>query len=138
MSVYSCHIPKRYTELVNKGFAYNSKRRFRWLQKACLWILSKLKCELAQEIVTHKITKVNFDSLYNLIAEQARAIEAQTGQFPRCVIMGQEQAYQLFEETIEQQVSFNMGGMNGVPPTVFGMAIIVAPWFDGVVCLTEL
>jgi len=50
-------------------YTFNRNGRCKWLQKICLWVLSKLKCQASKCVVTTECISVDFDNLTEAIEE---------------------------------------------------------------------
>jgi len=125
------------TQVRKQGaYSYNQARRFKLLQRVCLWILRRLRCEHFEAI--EQIATIEFDTqdVIEMARKQVCSIEQCTFQWPKYVIVGRKQEMQLMKQNHNRQMTFDLSF--GKDARLMGMTLIVAPWFDGVVCLSEL
>ena len=123
------------TVVVRGRYRYRTDRRLRWLQRLCIWILDRLGCQCYSEQMRVDTIDIHFDRVADLIWAQARGIREITGKLPKYVILGHEQAVELELPTVGQ-LAWEMPLLSS--GRFRGMTVIVAPYFDGVVCLEEL
>lgn len=132
------YLPERTseTQTIPHAYSYNQHRRFKIIQRACLWVLRKLGCEYRKNTISYKSISIDTASVLAMAQAQYDAIGRQVGSPPRYVIVGRKQAHELVGQHLNSQLHFNFGCSYN--KEVMGMTVIVAPWFDGVVCLSEL
>jgi len=140
---YSAYIPRMKQEKAITGaYSFNPERRLRWLQRLCLWILKKLKCQHYDEYISMETFKVEFDSIVDLIISQSAAINRVYSHRCKYVILGRRAMMELQIE-LDRQLWFNFPSDFECPQyrnrmTFAGLTIIVVPWFEGVLCLERL
>ena len=138
-NIFRGYIPRQFEVDVTipRAYSYNQKRPLKALQRICLWILHKLRCEHTERRVTCESITINVKDVIEMIDAQASAIARQTGRWPSYVVVGREQAFKLMSQNPNRQIELDMSLARGYS-SVMGMTLIIAPWFDGVVCLSEL
>ena len=120
-------------------------RRWAWLQRLCFKILRWLGARAEEKGIER--VEIDYDGILDLIVEQpGRLRDVLEGQL-RYVILGPRQARDILRDADpyyyktftlhDQQTRLCYRGVQhrGV---LFGMTVIVIPWFDGVLLLPEL
>jgi len=119
-------------------FRFREDRPLHWLQKACLWILRKLKCEGYVEELKVRTQRVRLDRLIEMIRKHQYDV------YPRQIdrlVVGAKQFQQLYMETSQ---AYNHPFSMEIPPfeigpdTVCGMRIQMVPWLDGCFILPKM
>lgn len=141
---FTGYIPKQKEswQTIQGVYKFKSDKRHHWLQRLCFWILDRLGCQYKELWVEHYTPEVSFDSIVDLVMTQRHAVHAVHYGNCKYLILGREQMYELrlASEIPERQMLFHF-------PTDYkarrglefaGMAVILVPWFDGIVCLDEL
>ena len=126
----------------NLAFEYHKDRPMHWLQKFCLWILKKLKCQRAVRMKSAVYNRIFSQSVIDIIRRQSGAIEKIIAKRCKYVLLGNVAMRELKVETFNRQIGFDMN----VPLAcgrdyhmeVFGIRVVLVPWFDGVLCLGDL
>jgi hypothetical protein len=116
---------------VDGAYAFTKSARLHWLQHLCLRILDKLGCQymhVEMRVETYPLDRVKVE---DFVHRQVQAFQRVYGEFPGCIIVGQEQANELFNWDAPLQFAFE------ATDRYMGITIIIAPYFDGVVCLRK-
>jgi hypothetical protein len=117
---------------VGGAYIFTKSARFHWLQRLCLRILDRLGCQYSRvemEVKTHRLERAKVS---DFVHAQAWAFRKVYGELPGAIIVGQAQADELFSwGDLMTQFAFD------APNEYMGITVIIAPYFDGVVCLRK-
>lgn len=117
---------------IDGAYAFTKEARAHWLQRLCLRILDRLGCQYCSTELRIEAQKLDPAKVKDFVHQQARAFQKVYGEFPGAIIVGRAQADELLGwDTPFSQIAFD------APGKYMGMTIIIAPYFDGVVCLRK-
>jgi hypothetical protein len=119
-------------------YMFSPRKRFKWLQRAALWILRKLGCHYEHTHFSHSRTPVDLDKLFGMVLECKEAVRAIHRREAGYLVLGQEQLLRLDLE--DEYSAFNVpdddpGFTRGI--SFAGLRVVCVPWFDGIVVLPK-
>jgi hypothetical protein len=124
------------------AFEFREDRPARWLQRACLWVLRKLGCYAAKEVIEYQRHHIGRDGerfMMRLMRAKA-SIQGAFAREPQRLLIGSEQYAELMEETLSNsyfafEAQSFWGNGPGRPPTIVGLTVEVIPWMRGMLLL---
>lgn len=125
-------------------YAFTPQRGWHWLQRLCLWMLRKLKCNAVSEEIHWSQRRFDTREIGEAILRQHREVLAfiGTSDHDLCVLMGDEAFREVWRDAdrsapcgpMALNVSARIGrSAHGSPHyELYGFRVVVVPWIVGV------
>lgn len=120
-------------------------RRAVWLQRACCWILEKLRAN--DDEITVEIQQVELDGgkFIERIFKQSNSLREMFDREPKELLIGSEDYRELMGETMDQPFEFQANYAKHYqrrdmmyPETImFGLRVRVIPWMRGILVMPD-
>lgn len=122
-------------------YSYQPKRGWRWLQKACLWILDRLRCHHCTEFTTYRRITIDRPASMAAIFEQQAKI-GRIGQRAQVLLIGADDWAEIMRSDAPAFGPIGFDGEFFVPnlnahgyssPSRQKMRVCIVPWIKGMV-----
>ncbi len=130
----------------DKVYAYNPHRKFKWLQRACIWVLDRLLCQAVTEWTTYRRIDVAPMAVMDALFKQKTSLMRQLGRGNETLLIGSADYEELMcgEATrlnpMMFQTTYNFRSMDEYGRTggrVLGLKVVVIPWMRGVLIIPD-
>ena len=121
--------------LVPDAYAFSEKRGWHWLQRVCLWILRKLRCQHYEEVVDVQRHVLHCESFMESIFRQNRSVQAVFNRKPTRLVIGSEDYEELMGSPEVRQYVALSGLDYHHGTTIQGLRLEIVPWMRGMVVL---
>lgn len=117
-----------------EAFQLRKDRPALWLQKACLFVLRKLKAYYRDEKITIERHTIDAPTFMDRLFSQRKDLQRMFNMLPDHILIGAEDYASLMrEEATTKAFSFNAEYWNN--RTVLGMKVEVIPWMRGILVM---
>lgn len=126
------------TMVIPDAYTFRRDRRWHRLQRVCLWILAKLKCDHFVEEIGYRSYALNETKLLEIICAQHRDIELIQQKEAAYVVLGRRQMMEL-ELELHSHLTYRSNttpiptiGYGACKPSrmIFGLPVHFVPWVD--------
>lgn len=138
------HEPETKRIQLEDRYKFRSDRPWQCLQRLCFWWLRKIGCFAYDDVTTHKIQTINFDTLTRNLYEQEREIFMMLAVRGDKLIIGPEDFYRLIDETERafppgSPMSFTLplNWHDGRRVRFKNLEVTIVPWMRGMVVLPK-
>ena len=138
--------PRAPFEFEEQRYNFRSDRKHQWLQKACFWILEKLRCQSIMHEIEYERHTVDTEDFIDQLIEQCGILDNCYGEHPKKVLVGSK-VYQEITGNLHicEKLHFERGIRmkklmpNGRFPVEYfmGLEVIVVPWMEGVLVMPD-
>jgi hypothetical protein len=124
-------------------FAVNPKKKMLWLQRLCIWLLTKLECQWWDDKTEFTRHTIDSSSFAHNLYKQKSALFGYFREEGQTLLIGSEDYAKLmstpeFHSAISFQTEFKRGirDSNNEPVIqVYGLTVKVIPWMRGMVVM---
>ena len=126
---------ERLTRFDNKeAFQLRTDRPAPWLQKACFWVLRRLRAFYIGETVTIERHAIDGRTFMDRLFKQREGIDSYFNMRPSRLLIGAEDYAELMREVVASQ-AFSFRAEYGYGREILGMTVEVIPWMRGVLVM---
>lgn len=123
-------------------FSYQPDKRHKWLQRLCIKVLRKLKCQYYEDHITYKTLTVDSEKFMDKLFEQRECL-LEWDRLPQTLFIGNSTYYELMNVVKKDQslhaeftfaAAYHVGGKT-IRPQIMGLEVRVVPWMQGMLAV---
>lgn len=119
-----------------EAFQLRKDRPHVWLQKACFFILGKLRAHYVGESVAIERHVVNGATFMERLLKQRAELEGLFNRRPARLLIGAEDYAQMMREVVSS-MPFSFSAEYGHRREILGLTVEVIPWMRGILVMPE-
>lgn len=119
-----------------EAFQYRKDRPLPWLQKACCFVLRKLRAFAVSETVAIERHTIDAGTFMSRLFEQKASVTQLLGRRPTMLLIGAEDYAELMREAEATQM-FSFRAEYGYDREILDMTVRVIPWMRGCLVLPD-
>lgn len=126
-------------------YRFNRMGKFPWLQRICLWVLSKLDCGSGEVDIRIRAQVCNIDKLVELLLAQEEIVYKLFNKQVKYVLVGRDYYTRLINESADHMTlrSFEFSpnyttNKYSIGTILGGIKVVFIPWMEGIVAVPEL
>lgn len=116
------------------AFQYRKDRPLPWLQKACFFVLKKLRAFSIDKAVTIERHTIEARTFLERLLKQQESVMQLLGKRPTLLLIGAEDYAELMHEAVSTQM-FSFSAEYGYEREILKMTVRVIPWMRGCLVL---
>lgn len=121
---------------LDDAFQYRKDRPLPWLQKACFFVLRKLRAFSVSEAVDVERRTIDAGTFMSRLFEQRESVTQLLGRRPTMLLIGAEDYAELMREAEAIQM-FSFRAEYGYDREILDMTVRVIPWMRGCLVLPD-
>ena len=119
-----------------EAFQFRKDRPARWLQKACFFVLRKLRAHYLEKTISIERHAIDASTFIDRLFKQMDGIQGSFNRTPAKLLIGAEDYANLMHEMVATQ-PFSFSAEYGYRREILGLEVQVIPWMRGCLVMPE-